>query len=170
MQATRYEVAGYWATGENLWQCTRREDIIRREVFFIRRENIFKEGLSYWINWPPQWMIVLLPIPQAGAQGGYELPPVTPSGPAFLKQDWIERWNDLWNAARCKKLIYLKREFGWRSRPGVKDGAPKLTSKNYATKPGAPTKQVPSQCKTARPTDMPKCRMHKAENEIDLLF
>ena len=52
----------------------------------------------------------------------------------------------------------------------VKGGAPKLSSKNYATKTSAPTKQVPSQYKPARPTDMPKCRMRKAENGIDLLF
>ena len=34
----------------------------------------------------------------------------------------------------------------------------RLLSKNYVTKTGAPTKQVPSQCKPARPPDIPKCR------------
>ena len=62
-------------------------------------------------------------------------------------------------------------EFGWRSRPGVKDGAPKLTSKSYATRSGASTKQVPSQCKSARPPDMPKHRLlHRVEDRLELFF
>ena len=63
-------------------------------------------------------------------------------------------------------------QFGWRSRPRVKGGAPtRLSSKNYITKTGVPTKQVPSECTPARPPDIPKCTLNaQGRNRIDLLF
>ena len=74
----------------------------------------------------------------------------------------FELRDELWDTAifwnHYKKLIYLKLQVGWRSRPGIKGGAPKLPSEDHATKSGAPNKQVPSQCKSARPPNMSKLR------------